>query len=142
MKKIIRLYIGCGLTQAPPEFVAEVDRFKESLQAEYHIYHFMGLEGGTNQDVYRRDIEVCVAECDLFVAICDYPSIGLGYELATAVEALGKPTLAVAHRDSKITRLIQGVPLPKFEFRRYNELEDVKGFIRDKASGLLMPNPA
>ena len=37
------------------------------------------------------------------LAICDYPSLGLGYEIATAVERQGIPVLAMAHKDSVIS---------------------------------------
>ena len=40
-----------------------------------------------------------MAKCDVFIAISDFPAIGLGYELGVAVEKLQKPTLALAHKD-------------------------------------------
>jgi hypothetical protein len=53
------------------------------------------------------------------------PSIGLGYELGTAVEKHHLPTLAVAHVDSKVTRLVLGISDPMFHFERYTEMAEV-----------------
>ncbi|MDB5170664.1 MAG: hypothetical protein JWO35_358 [Candidatus Saccharibacteria bacterium] len=119
-----KIYVGCGLTNAPAAFRAEVEAFKNVLRKKYETFNFLGLEAGTAADVYNWDINDCVANCDLFVAICDEPSIGLGYELRSAIER-GKPVLGVAHEQSKITRLALGAAEiydPQFTFRRYGSL--------------------
>ena len=77
-----------------------------------------------------------MAQCDLFVAICDHPSIGLGYELGTAIEQFAKPVLALAHQDAHITRLVLGIDAPSFSFQRYNSLTEVPYLIRTKISEL------
>ena len=61
--------------------------------------------------------------------IWDYQLIGFGYELGVAIEKLGKRVLAVAHKDSKITRLILGIDHLRFEFCRYEELDDVANLV-------------
>jgi len=127
-----KLYIGCSLTQAPEEFKQAVESLKDSLRDRYEVLDFIGLVKGTPTDVYHWDVQHCVGGCDLFVAICDYPAIGLGYELATAIESLHKPVLAVAHKDARITRLVLGIDAPRFEFKRYDNLPDVAKFIDDK----------
>jgi len=132
----IKIYVGCSLTQAPPEFIGAVEAVKASLRHDYEVLDFLGLEHGTAADVFQWDIRRNVAQCDLFVAICDYPSIGLGYELATAIEKLGKPVIALAHQDAKVTRLILGINAPKFSFQRYQSLREVPILIRTKISEL------
>src|SRR3990167_5160277 len=122
----MKIYVGCSLTQAPEQFIEEVENLKKILRQKGHkVFDFVGLVAGTPKDVYRWDIHHCVAECDLFIAICDYPSIGLGYELGVAVEKLGKRVLAIAHRNTKITRLVLGIDHQHFEFFRYEELDQV-----------------
>ncbi len=116
---MINVYVGCGLTQAPLRFRKAVDSLKEKLRSHANVYNFMGLFDGTPEEVYRRDIGECVADCDAFIAISDFPSMGLGYELGVAVEKLRKPTLSLAHRDSKISRLIIGIAQPHYQFARY-----------------------
>ena len=126
----MKIYVGCSLTQAPEQFIEEVENLKKILRQKGHkVFDFVGLVAGTPKDVYRWDIHRCVAECDFLIAICDYPSIGLGYELGVAIEKLGKRVLAVAHKDTKITRLILGVDHPRFEFCRYEELDDVANLV-------------
>ncbi len=116
------LYVGCGLTQAPEDFKQEVEAFKDALREDYIVFDFIGLVEGTAEDVYRWDIEHCTAKSDLFVAVCDYPSIGLGYELSARVRDFKKPALAVAAEASLITRVVLGVPHPNYTFRRYGSL--------------------
>ena len=125
-----KIYVGCSLTQAPSEFVKMVEGLKNRLRAEYKVFDFIGLENGTPTDVYRWDIHRCVAECDLFVAICDYPAIGLGYEMGVAIEKYGKPTLAVAHEDSKVSRMLLGIDSSVYTWRRYRTIEDIVMFIQ------------
>ncbi|HEY4480296.1 MAG TPA: hypothetical protein VJB58_02400 [Candidatus Paceibacterota bacterium] len=126
----MKIYVGCSLTQAPEQFIEEVENLKKILRQKGHkVFDFVGLVAGTPKDVYRWDIHHCVAECDFLIAICDYPSIGLGYELGVAIEKLGKRVLAVAHKDSKITRLILGIDHLRFEFCRYEELDDVANLV-------------
>ncbi len=132
MSKQLKIYIGCSLTHAPAEFRSAVEGLKQSLRPRYHIYDFLGLKKGTIEQVYQWDIKKCVAGCDLFVAICDYASLGLGYELGAAVEAYGKLVLAVAHKNANISRLIQGIDSPHFNFERYTHLSEVSKYIESK----------
>lgn len=128
----IKLYIGLALTHAPPAFVDKVHRLREVLRAEYEVLDFVGLTADTPEGVYIHDIHVCVATCDAFIALCDYPAIGLGWELGTAVETLRKPVLALAQQGVKITRLVLGAPCvnPKMAFRRYRSFGEIPGLIR------------
>ncbi len=127
----MKIYVGCALTQASAEFRQHVDGLKDQLRYLGHeVLDFVGLEAGTPEDVYAGDIR-CVRECDIFIAVCDYPAIGLGYELGVAVEVLGKPVLAVAHKNAVVTRLVLGITHPNFTFRRYQLLADVKYFLAE-----------
>src|SRR5664279_2524261 len=80
-----KLYVGCSLTHAPEDFKTEVEGFKELLRKQGNeVFDFVGLENGTAEDVYRWDIGHCVRDCDVFIAICDHPALGLGWEIAEA----------------------------------------------------------
>lgn len=127
---MIKLYVGCALTHASPEFKQGVENIKAALKDEFEVLEFLGLAAGTEKDVYRHDIHTCVANCDIFVAICDEVSIGLGYELATSVEKHGKPTLGVAHQGARVTRLVLGIDHPNFTFGRYNSMDQVPDMVR------------
>jgi hypothetical protein len=80
-----QLYVGCGLTHAPEEFKAQVEETKLRLGDEWDVMQFLGLVAGTAADVYEQDILTNVHGCDAFTAICDEPSLGLGYETDRAV---------------------------------------------------------
>jgi len=134
--QITKIYIGCSLTHAPAEFKTAVEAVKADLANDYEILEFLGLEKGAPADVYHWDIHQCVAGCDLFVALCDYPAIGLGYELGVAVEQLRKPVLALARQDAHVTRLVQGITAPHYTFERYDSLEEIPKLIRQKISEL------
>ena len=136
MDRKLKIYVGCSLTYATKEFMEDVANLKAKLLKKYEIMEFIGLVAGTSTDVYRWDIHECVGKCDLLVAICDSPSIGLGYELGVAVEKHGKPVLAVAHEDSKVTRLVLGIDHPNFTFKRFNVLDEVLGFIEEKINSV------
>jgi len=128
MKRVAKkVYVGCALTDASEEFKQSVEDLKQNLRAEGHeVFDFVGLTKGTPEDVYRWDIGHCVKNCDAFIGICDFPSLGLGYEIAEAVN-LKKPILTLAHQDSKVTRLIIGAAeaVPNFSFKRYKNLEEL-----------------
>ncbi len=132
MKKV---YIACALTQAPPKFEKAVEAFKRQLRKKFPLvafFNFVGLEKGTPRDVYQWDIGHCVKDCDLLIAICDYPAIGLGYELGVAIEKWHKYVLAVANEESKLTRLLLGISDPRFELVRYRNLSDLIPLIAKK----------
>lgn len=126
-KEASRIYVGCALTQGLETFTTEVEAFKQRLQGEgYEVFNFVGLENGTAADVYEWDINHCVRDCDIFVGVCDYPSIGLGWELGEATR-LGKSVLAIAHEDSKVTRLVLGAAAvePNVRFEYYEQMTDM-----------------
>lgn len=123
-KERAKLYVGCSLTQASEAFKKNVEQLKSALRAEgYEVFDFVGLVNGTPRDVYEWDMGRCVGACDAMIGICDEPSIGLGYELCEATR-LGKPVLAVAHTDSKVTRLVHGAADVEhnFNFAVYQDL--------------------
>lgn len=124
MKRPI-IYIGCSLNGAPETFALEVVKLKKILKRDYKILEFVGLNYKSTQQVYKWDIEHCVRDCDLFVAICDERSTGLGWELSEAVH-LGKPVLAVAHKDTKVSGLVLGASELKYNmtFARYTHLHN------------------
>jgi hypothetical protein len=95
---------------------------------------FLGVTLGNEADVYRRDIIQNVRGCDAFLAVVDEPATALGYELCEA-NHLDKPVLAVAHTESKVSRLILGAVgfNANMAFRRYeNMLEDVPQFVAEE----------
>lgn len=117
------VYVACSLTHAPEDFRTEVEAFKQKLKSICNVPSFWGLKPGDPYEVYLWDIHDCVRKSDLMVAICDFPATGLGYEIATQVEARRMPCLAIAHNKSLVTDLILDTKQPGYEFRRYKDLQ-------------------
>jgi nucleoside 2-deoxyribosyltransferase len=128
MKK--KIYIGCSLTQAPEEFKEAIETLKDNLRADYELLDFIGLVNGTPKDVFEWDIN-CVKTCDLFVADCTHPAIGLGMEIGVAIEN-NKPMLIVSEEGARVTRIVLGIDRPNVTLKRYNDHSDVIGFIKEK----------
>ena len=128
-----KLYVGCALTHAPEEFRQRISALKDRLRGDYEVLDFFWNlnKPGTPKDIYEWDINKCVAECDAFLAVCDFPSLGLGYEMATVVEKLSKPTLAVAQADAKVGRIILGINQPHFRFARYTSLDEIPSMLNN-----------
>lgn len=122
----MKVYVGCSLTHAPEEFKMQVEELKQRLRGllGVEVLDFLGVVGGTPHDVYVHDILNCVCKSDVMIAICDYPSTGLGWEMATQI-GRGKTLLAFGHKDSTITRLILDPRIPGYSFNRYETLEDI-----------------
>lgn len=121
-----KIYVGCALTHASQDFRDSISIFKEWLRVNYEVLDFTGvLDGWTilSTDIYTHDRH-CVINSDLFIAECSYPSTGLGYEIATAIEN-NKKLLLIAHRDALVTRMILGIPEHKAKMVRYNNLDDI-----------------
>ena len=63
-----------------------------------------------------------------FLAVCDLPSIGLGYELGTAVETWSADACCRTCRQQ--TRLVLGIDHPLFRFERYHEMAEVVEMVK------------
>src|SRR3989344_3727245 len=129
MNKKKKLYIGCALTRLPPEeekdFLDMLAKIKLGLKDHFTIIEFLGVTGlaapeATPLEVYVHDIKRSVMAADCMLAICDHPSLGLGYELATAIEKMSIPVLAVAHKDLTISKLVRGIDHKNFHFIYYD----------------------
>ena len=126
----MKIYVGCSLTHAPEKFIVSIGDLKNRLRESHEILEFIGLVGGTERDVFENDTKM-VKTCDLFLAECSFPAIGLGYELGTAL-ALNKPILAVASHSAKVSRLVLGVTHPAYTFMRYGNIDDIVAAVEKK----------
>lgn len=122
-----KVYVGMALTEAPEEFRVNFQReLKESLGSiqGLEILDFVGLEAGTDIDVYNHDAK-CTRESDLCVFIVDHPSIGLGMEIAMR-EAAGKPFMVFAKDGKRVTRMLTGMLNKKvLPLHRYKTVDEI-----------------
>ena len=136
-----KLYVGCSLTHATQEFRDGIEKLKDALRQEGHeILDFLWVldKKPSPKAVFEWDILNCVKNCDGMVAICDHPSLGLGYELAEAAH-LGKPILALAQKEVRISNLILGAAevLPSFRLKRYEDInKDITPLVNDWLTSL------
>ena len=123
----IKVYVGCailGLGDSERKvFLKKVVLLKDLIRAQgFEVMEFIGRMDAPSREVYQNDIVECVGTCDGMLAICDHPSTGMGYELATVIEKRGLPVLAVARTGSVVSKVILGISKPNFRFERYNDL--------------------
>ncbi|MBN1890971.1 MAG: nucleoside 2-deoxyribosyltransferase [Thermoflexales bacterium] len=71
--------------------------------------------------IYERDV-AWVHGCDAMVAEVSTPSLGVGYEIALAVQ-LGKPVLCLYRQDLFVSRMITGNP--HIQVQSYRSVEEI-----------------
>ena len=130
----MKIYIGTSLTHASQEhrdLIKEVRDEIEKIEGVEVLKFFSDPQDfdaqQSAQDIYNHDIHNCVANADIFIAECTYPSTGLGWELGTAIEKHKIPTLALAKEGDKVTRLLLGAECeknPNFVFKIYKTKEE------------------
>lgn len=132
MKK--KIYVACALTHAPEEFREGIEQLKGWLRKDHDILDFMGVKNGTPEEIFTHDLG-CVRRCDLVVADCTHPSIGLGMELGVAIER-DKPILVVAKNGAKVSNIVFGITHPKFSLKQYQDSSEVVEFVKEKILSL------
>ncbi len=108
----IKIYIGCSLTQASPEFRENIFDLGDTLDKDFEVLKYLSwrvLPGEKSHDangysIYEYDMKQ-VETCDVFVPIVDLPAIGLGMEFGKAFEK-GKIVRAFVKRGVKYTSII------------------------------------
>ena len=127
-----RLYVGCGLTNAPEEFIRCVIQLREDLRRDFEILDFWTpiILGGEKNPakIVQFDIEQLKAS-EVMLGICDHPSFGLGFETAHALWG-SKKTLLVAHRDALISAFPLGLANPFYRFEFYDVFSDIANLTR------------
>lgn len=130
MKKKIRIYFGCALTNAPKEFTQDIEKLKKLLKKKVEIFDFAGLTPPIGE-VYQHDTNM-VRRCDVMVANITYPSLGLGMEMGIAIENK-KPLITLVDDKSKTTRfLISGYVDPYHFSLRYKNISQAAIFALKK----------
>jgi len=104
-----------------------VDYLKDlghSVLTEHVAYPKRGLKMGGSKDVFKQDME-WLAKCNLFIAEVSNPSLGVGYEVATALH-LQKPVLCLHQEGVEVSNLIIGNTSEGITTRSYRNEEDLK----------------
>ncbi len=102
--------------------------FLESLGAEVlsaHVARSDVLEQEAQlsaEAVFQRDMAF-IESCAGMVAEVSLPSLGVGYEIATAL-TLWRPTLCLCEHGIFLTRMLTGNPHPQLQIRFYHHAAD------------------
>ncbi len=101
------VYVGHKITGAPPEFLAEMERLIVLLEndgCEVLQYASKGGKPLLDVNVYDHDMS-CIDRAELFVAVCDHASIGLGMELKHAYTTK-KQLRVFVHEQQHLTQIV------------------------------------
>lgn len=132
MIKIITIYVGQALTDAPDEFrIVFQSDLKRALRelTDVEVRDFVGLANGTALEVYVHD-RSCAVTVDLCVFVVDYASIGLGMEVMIRHYEGGK-ALYFAKTGRKVTRMLMGfLEQNSCPLHRYDEVADIVNVIK------------
>ena len=120
-----------SLTSAQMNHLIALSETVESVCAELEIdlYEPRKVTDPVNhpqvppEDVFTMDRER-VHNSDLVIHFADYPSTGAGEELEFAQTAL-IPIVLIAHGDTKVSRMVTGIPALKLEIT-YHDLRELK----------------
>lgn len=125
-------YFACALSNAGQEHREQMSDLRQKLKEYFNILEFYSDPTEMNfdtqsldyaQNIYKHDIK-CVQTAEIILAEVSLPSIGLGIELGTAIHN-NKSIIAFAKENSYVSRMVTGITYPKFEFFRYQEIEQI-----------------
>ena len=134
-----KLYVGCALSKATKEFRDKVFHLRDDLLSEYFEVLKFAWDRKTDKsmfsevNVYEADL-ACVDGADIFVAICDEPSIGLGVEIERAIQKK-KKIFAFHHKDLTIGKIVDAA-LQSTQLGRlyiYDNVEDIVEIVKKEA---------
>ncbi|MDZ7344416.1 MAG: nucleoside 2-deoxyribosyltransferase [candidate division KSB1 bacterium] len=127
MRPQIQIYfsgsISAGRQRQP--LYAEMVRFLESLGVEVLSAHVAQPEVLDNEAalsaemIFLRDMAL-IRNCHGMIAEVSMPSLGVGYEIATAL-SLERPVLCLCEQGIFLTRMLTGNPHPQLQIRFYRD---------------------
>jgi hypothetical protein len=141
MKSTLKIYfagaISAGRERQP--LYAQMVQFLQSLRAEVlsaHVARPEVLEGEgrlSAEIIFQRNISF-IEICHGMIAETSTPSLGVGYEIATALH-LNRPTLCLCEHGIFLTRMLTGNSHPQLQIRFYRNTTEwqtaIEEFCRD-----------
>lgn len=114
---------------------AEMVHFLESLHAEVLSAHVASAEVLEHEakltagEIFERDMRL-IENCDGMIAEVSRPSLGVGYEIATAL-MLWRPVLGLCEQGTFLTRMLTGNSHPKLQIHFYGPDNNWQEAIRE-----------
>lgn len=115
--------ISAGRERQP--LYAEMVHFLETLGTEVLSAHVAKADvlvheaKLTAEEIFNRDLQF-IESCDGMIAEVSQPSLGVGYEIATALH-LWRPTLCLCEQDIFLTRMLTGNSHPRLQICFYRD---------------------
>jgi nucleoside 2-deoxyribosyltransferase len=116
MFNLAKIYVACGLTNAPPDFLQFILQLKAKIKLKYQVLDF--LSNPLDMNVDQQGLEYCqkiyhwdrdqIINCDLVLAITDYASTGMGLEMGLAIH-YNKPILQCCRPNQILGRMNRGI---------------------------------
>jgi hypothetical protein len=125
--------ISAGRERQP--LYAQMVHFLESLSLEVlsaHVARADVLEQEAQlsaEDIFQRDMDF-IENCAGMVAEVSRPSLGVGYEIATAL-TLWRPTLCLCEQGVFLSRLLTGNSHPQLQIRFYQNAAEWQAALRE-----------
>ncbi len=126
----------CGSIAGGRTYLQTYTKIVRSLQQKGHVVpteHIIAAnvldqeDKLTAEQVYLRDVDWLI-NSDAVIAEISNPSLGVGYEIAYALQ-IKKKVLAIYQSGLFISRMITGNPDPNLQVREYSSDEECQGII-------------
>jgi nucleoside 2-deoxyribosyltransferase len=136
MKSSLKIYFSGAISagRERQSVYAEMVQFLEASGAEVlsaHVARPDVLEHEaqlTAAEIFQRDLAF-IENCDGMIAEVSRPSLGVGYEIATAL-TLWRPTLCLCEQEVFLTRMLTGNPHAKLQIQFYRHAGEWQEAIR------------
>ena len=112
------------------DIISYINKTDQVLTEQVGDINHNAMEHGRTQDqeIYDQDTS-WLRECDLVIAECTHPSLGVGYEMAYA-EKYGKPVyIFYRHQETQLSAMLTGDPY--FHIQSYETKEELLTMIHE-----------
>ena len=134
--------ISAGRERQP--LYAEMVHFLETLGAEVLSAHVARADVLAHEaqlpaeEIFNRDLRFIVS-CDGMIAEVSQPSLGVGYEIATAL-SLWRPTLCLCEQGIFLTRMLTGNSHPRLQICFYRDAAAWQEALKSFCQALRQPD--
>lgn len=146
LEKLVKIYfagaISAGRERQP--LYAEMVHFLETLGAEVLSAHVARADVLAHEaklpaeEIFNRDLQ-CIERCDGMIAEVSRPSLGVGYEIATAL-SLWRPTLCLCEQGIFLTRMLTGNSHPRLQICFYRDTAAWQEALKNFCQALRQPD--
>lgn len=112
------------------EIISIVKSFNHTAISDLNK-EFREQQAMTDAQIFERDLN-WLKESDLMIAEVSGPSLGVGYEIAYAINVVKIPILALHHADVKrVSSIIAGCTSELFLYKEYKSAAEIRKHIED-----------